>query len=256
MYAGNLLCALITITTAAAAVFSSSQPSSNTNVELTVDDVILFGVNGKVNVVSRTEFEEATNRVPIATAEQHDAEYSKYTRPDKREAEKPTRTIEKRCLKHTIWTMNPVETFYDWDIAMSGIVRAPQNDSASLKISEGVSLGNSLSVSSSSKFDLVAKFLSGGLGISFGSSWTTTRSSGYVFTVPPGKYGAIVSNPMTTRHSGYTDVGCIGSAERTEFSSNSYQSKAYSNLNWVDGVIGVCIGDTLPLPRCHGNGTL
>ncbi|KAI0991955.1 hypothetical protein K3495_g16231 [Podosphaera aphanis] len=256
MYANTLFCMLVTITTASAAVFSSSQPSSNTNHELTADNMILFGINGEVNVVSRAEFEQSTNRAPIATAEQHNAKNPKYATQGKREVDEATPDVEKRCPKHTVWTLNPAETFYDWDIPMSTVIHAPKNDAALVNVDSGYWVGNSLAVSTSASLDSVKKFLFNNFGLSVTSSWTTTYSTSYGFKIPPGKYGAVVSNPLTTRHSGYMDEGCIGSAKRTEFSSDSFQSKSHGGVSWVQGTIGLCIGDTYPLARCYGNGTL
>lgn len=67
----------------------------------------------------------------------------------------------------------------------------------------------------------------------------------------------MVSNPATTRHSGRVDIGCIAEAtDTTYFTADSYSSKAYGGLSWVEGTITLCTGDTYPLPRCSGEGTL
>jgi hypothetical protein len=103
----------------------------------------------------------------------------------------------------------------------------------------------------------VDAFLSTTFSISYTETWSSSYAAAYTFSIPTGKYGAVVSNPSTTRHSGYVDIGCIAEgATRTTFMADSYSSKSYDSLAWVDGVIQLCTGDTFPLPRCTGDGTL
>lgn len=237
------LLALI-FTTNASAV--KNPPASNI---LTADDVILLN-NGQVEVVTRSDLVAYTKDIPIASAA------DRYVNFQADNTENADHQIEKRCAKETVWKLATPETYLGWDVPMSGVIRAPAHTDASVNIVSGYWIGNSLSVSSSSAFELVEKFLSTTLGISYSKSLTTTYSAGYTFSIPAGKYGAIVTNPLLTRHSGTVDIGCVGNSKRVEFTGESFQSKSYSSMKWVEGIIGLCLGDSYPLQRCLGNGTL
>lgn len=91
---------------------------------------------------------------------------------------------------------------------------------------------------------------------SWSETWTSSYQSTISFPVPKGKYGAIVSNPFTTRYTGRVDIGCIGyPSESYEFQADAYTSRSYGEMDWVDGVISLCTGDTYPLQKCIGEGT-
>jgi hypothetical protein len=226
---------------------------------LTEDDIILYGRNGRVEVMKRAEysviaatdspFYNGTNPAPS------NATVYKTTSSTTAD-ELPTRALGARCSTETVFTLNPVETFLNWDVLMSQVVKA-NTDSTSVSVTEGFSIDNSISVSESATLSTVDQFLSTTFSISYTETWSSSYAAAYTFSVPTGKYGAVVSNPSTTRHSGYVDIGCIAEgATRTTFTADSYTSKSYDSLAWVDGVIQLCTGDTFPLPRCLGSGTL
>ncbi|POS87015.1 hypothetical protein EPUL_003606, partial [Erysiphe pulchra] len=230
-------------------VAASDESSSRLGHLLSADEVILYNSEGRVEVVPRSESLKYTGGLPVAKAEQRYANFVA-------NADEETNTgnkIEKRCRRQKVFTMKPAETYVNWDVAMSGVIRAPPHSNASINVASGYWIGNSLSVSIPSAVDVVKDFLTTTLGISYGRTWTTTYSAGYTFVIPAGKYGAIVSNPVATRHTGHMDLGCLGNSKRTEFSWESYESKSHSGMAWVDGIIGLCLGDTYPLPRCLGN---
>ncbi|CCU77080.1 CELP0028 Effector like protein [Blumeria hordei DH14] len=221
---------------------------------LTQDDVIIYGLHNQVKVISRSELQSIMGDIPIATEEQHNKNLTSLV-PDFTETE-PCRTIAKRCPKETVWSMNPVEVFLNWDVPVSNVVLAPPSNSVSLNINQGFSIGNSIKTSVSTNIKAIKNFLSSSFSVGFSKQWTTAYSAGYRFSIPPGKYGVIVSNPLTTRHSGFMDVGCIGQAERTEFLSDTYQGKDFSDMSWVEGVIGLCVSDSYPVKRCLGSGMI
>lgn len=230
--------------------------SSDINRNLNEDDVILFSKDGQFKVVPRSEYDVHFNDIASATPEQHHGNFVNVE-------EKPTsqnivkrQDIDKSCDKHSVFSVRPTERYINWDVPMSSVVRAPANSSASVSVSSGYWIGNSLRVSSSRNLEDVKLFIVKSLGVAYDKSWTTTFSAGYSYTIPKGRYGAIVSNPLTTKHSGYLDIGCIGRTTRTEYSFESYNSKDFAQMKWVDGVISLCLGDTYPLPKCLGNGTL
>jgi hypothetical protein len=226
---------------------------------LTEDDVILYGRNGRVEVMKRSEYSAiAATDSPFYNADNAppaNATVYKATRSSTTD-ELPTRALGARCSTETVFTLNPVETFLNWDVLMSRVVKA-NTDGTSVSVTEGFSISNSISVSASASLTLVEQFLSTTFSISYTETWAFSYAAAYTFSIPTGKYGAVVSNPSTTRHSGYVDIGCIAEgATRVAFQADSYTSMSYDSLAWVDGVIQLCTGDTFPLPRCTGSGTL
>ncbi|KAI6248621.1 hypothetical protein HI914_03312 [Erysiphe necator] len=219
---------------------------------LNADEMIHFDSKGHVEVVPRSDYLNYTGGVPIARPEQL---YANFT-VDVEEETNAEHKIEKRCKKQTVFTMKPAQTYVNWDVPMSGVVLAPPNSPASVSINEGFHIQNSLSSPPSLAINQIKQFMKLTFGISYSKSWTSSYKTGYTFSVPAGKFGVVVINPLTTRHSGYVDMGCIGQAKRTEFFGESYQPKAYSNMEWVEGLIGLCVGDTYPLHKCFGEGTL
>lgn len=66
-----------------------------------------------------------------------------------------------------------------------------------------------------------------------------------------------MSNAWTNRQSGIVFQGVIGEdAQPSYYQADSFESKSFDSLAWVDGVISLCTGDEFPLKRCLGDGTL
>lgn len=242
----SLLALLLTTSLSAAAVLKPRV--------LTADQVIVYGNDGRTEVISKAEYiaalqlgprPEATNTTTITDI------------TDLTEGEDDTNTLTKRCKSHTIIYENPTQKFQNWDVVMSGVVRSPPASAALVAVSSGYSISNTLGVSASSEMSLIKDFLSVSYEINYSQTWGTTYAAAYTFEVPAGKIGAVVSNPTTTRRSGKVWRGCPGTQGRTvEYSGDSYESRAYGGLTWVDGVIGLCFADEFPLKRCLGEGFL
>lgn len=174
--------------------------------------------------------------------------------------------IAKRCKKQDIFTMNPDQVFLNWDVPMSSVVRSlalnttgtsPTSPVTTVSVTAGYTIGNELSVSQGFGYSIIEGFLSGTTTISYSQSWTSSYTAAYTFQVPSGKYAVVVSNPSTTRKTGWVDTGCPGeTGNRVEYVADSYDSKAYGGLSWVDGIISLCTSDTYPVPRCVGGGTI
>ncbi|KAN0090130.1 hypothetical protein V8E51_018709 [Hyaloscypha variabilis] len=226
---------------------------------LTEDDVILYGRDGRVEVMKRSDYSiiAATDNPFYSSDDAPPANATIYKATSSATSDElPTRALGARCSTETVFTLNPVETFLNWDVLMSQVVKA-NTASTTVTVTAGFSIANSISVSESATLSTVDAFLSTTFSISYTETWSSSYAAAYTFSIPTGKYGAVVSNPSTTRHSGYVDIGCIAEgATRTTFMADSYSSKSYDSLAWVDGVIQLCTGDTFPLPRCIGDGTL
>lgn len=137
---------------------------------------------------------------------------------------------------------------------MSAVV---QGAPTTISVASGYNIANSITVGSSSILTIVKDFLQVSLNIDYGRSWTTLQSQTFSAVVPQGKFGALVSNPWTNRQSGNVFTGEIGTeGSLSYYQADSFESKGYDNLKWVDGVISLCTGDTYPLKRCMGGGTL
>lgn len=126
-----------------------------------------------------------------------------------------------------------------------------------ISVSTGFSIANSISVGSSISLGPIEKFLTASASIDYTKTWTTTQTQMFSGSVPQGKFGAFVSNPWTNRKSGTIFQGRVGSeGTLTNYQADSFDSKGFDTMQWVDGVISLCIGDSFPLKRCLGEGTL
>lgn len=95
------------------------------------------------------------------------------------------------------------------------------------------------------------------MSVNYGTTWTTTQTQTFSGEVPEGKYGAFVTNAWTNRASGNVWTGTLGGeGSLSYYQADSFDGKAYGDMSWVDGVITLCTGDTFPLKRCIGEGTL
>ncbi|KAM3075341.1 hypothetical protein ACMFMF_006016 [Clarireedia jacksonii] len=189
--------------------------------ELDESHIILFGENGRVEIANKADYLSSVN---IATTPPPGPNLIDTNSTN-------ASTLSKRCKSASIIRQNPDSVFLNWDVPMSSVVKAGEA-SSSVAVTAGYQIGNSLSVSVSSSLTIVKDFLSSTLGISYSQTWTSTYAAAYTFPVPAGKYGVVVSNPRTTRRSGYVDTGCVGEGSSAYYQADSYESHAY----------GGCIG--------------
>ncbi|KAL1655626.1 hypothetical protein SLS61_001647 [Didymella pomorum] len=213
-----------------------------------VDDVILYGKNGRFTMMKRDEFDELkklreSGVVPPMPSYLDD---SLITLPANESApSKPQGSLKKRATSLII--PNPHSRFLGWDVQTSQVV----------KVSTGYSITNSISVSQGATFTLVKDFLQASVSVDYSTSWQTTQTQAFSAAVPEGKYGAFVTNAWTNRESGNVWEGTIGGeGSLTYYQADSFESKSYGDMSWVDGVISLCTGDSFPLKRCLGDGTL
>ncbi|KAL4745593.1 hypothetical protein BDW72DRAFT_198511 [Aspergillus terricola var. indicus] len=152
----------------------------------------------------------------------------------------------------------PDAEFLGWDIPMSTVVHANEAD-ATVAMAQGQSIANSISVGTSFTAT-VEKFLQVGTTINYQWTETATLTGTVTMTIPKNRWGAIVSNPLTFRKSGYVFRGQPGSAQYEYFQADSFTHDTYSygqnSLSWVKGVVTTCLGNSYPLKRCLGEGEM
>ncbi|TVY80708.1 hypothetical protein LSUE1_G003575 [Lachnellula suecica] len=219
--------------------------------ELTERDIIVIR-DGKVSVMDKAIYHSENSHLALPADVN-----STHTAAEIRALGENPKTAEfakRGCKSQDIFTMAPNQVFLNWDVPMSTVVKAGETTST-VSVTEGYSISNSLSVASTVGAT-VSSFLTTSLTLTVSETWTSTYTAAYTFTVPAGKYGAVVSNPSTTRYTGTVDSGCIGASTREPFVFDGYASKAYGGLSWVDGTISLCTGDSYPLSMCIGDGTI
>jgi hypothetical protein len=245
----------VTINAAQAILFASIATSiSAAPAPITVgtNDVILYG-NGRLSVMKREEFaglEAARNSgTPPPKPGYLDGNLVTYTGNE-------TNIFVPRLKKRdtTLIVPGANNRFLGWDVQMSQVVKGAPT---SISISSGYSISNTISVGVSSQLTLIKDFLSVTMHVDYSQSWQSTQSQQFQVSVPEGKYGAFVSNPWTNRVSGNVWTGRIGGeGSLTYYQGDSFESKKFGDMEWVDGVISLCTGDSFPLKRCLGEGTL
>lgn len=164
------------------------------------------------------------------------------------------RDLEARCEESTEIQKLTDTTFTDWDVAMSPVIAAT-GGTASVMVSRGYSVANSLSVGVSAELTLIEDVFKTSLSITTTTTWTSTDTSTLTYGVPAGQYGVVVSNPYTRRITGNVLSGCTDSPTVTGFSSDSRTDQSFGSLAWVAGPIYMCNSSTYPIPYCVGTGT-
>ena len=238
----------ILLASSAALVVAAPAP-----VQLGEDDVVLYG-NGRYAMIKRSDLEvlEAARKSGVAPPKPGFLDDKLFTVPAKKN-DSPAKPLTKRG-GDTIIIPNADSRFLGWDTLMSTVVKGAPTD---ISVGAGYSVSNSISVGVSSQISLVKEFLSATVSTDYSRSWSSSQTQSFTAKVPEGKYGAFVSNAWTNRKSGKVFTGTIGGEGSTStYQADSFDARGYGNLNWVDGVISLCTGNTFPLKRCLGQGTL
>lgn len=216
------------------------------------DDVILYSKSGRVEIRKRAELDWLNNsqsRRPVHLS--NDTTPLGVFTPPAASTPGDSSRLGKRD-DTTIIMPNAPADFEGWDVPMSSVVKG-----GTIAVTAGYSIADALATSLSVAAGDVAEFLQATLQITYTKTWTSTYTTAYTFVVPADKYGAVVSNPNTHRESGTVFVGRIGSVGQLgTYQGDSYSSKSYESLSWVDGLIQLCTGDSYPLARCLGEGNL
>ncbi|PSN60264.1 hypothetical protein BS50DRAFT_579417 [Corynespora cassiicola Philippines] len=225
------------------------------------DDVVLVG-EGRFEVMKRSEFAELEqlrkSSIPPPAPGHFNASLKSYSGPELGHAvsESNTSSHTKRKNQNIIIPNEP-QRFLGWDVLMSQVVKGAPT---TIYVGTGYEISNEISVGVGLEVGLISDFLSVSTSVDYSNSWTSTQSQELEAEVPEGMYGAFVINPWTNRQSGYIwtgDMGKLGAGgSRTYWQADSFESRKYGDLAWVDGLITLCTGAEFPLKRCMGEGTL
>ncbi|ENH64041.1 hypothetical protein FOC1_g10000825 [Fusarium oxysporum f. sp. cubense race 1] len=147
-----------------------------------------------------------------------------------------------------------LEQFLNWDVPMSPVISSLDGSKATVSVTSGFTIANSLKVGASFSIPLIEDILTTSLSIDYTETWTSSQQQSLSFQVPENHHGLIVSQPYVRRVQGNVLDGCGDEIEKTEFTSDSYESQTYGNLEWVKGIIRLCSSETYPVPFCNGEG--
>ncbi|OLN96203.1 hypothetical protein CCHL11_03268 [Colletotrichum chlorophyti] len=207
-------------------------------VALNFDDVIVVGEDGSHQIMKSAEYDALQARAERSVA------------PALEDVEGIAR---RGCAESTEIQVLSDEEFLNWDVAISPVLSSI-GGSATVSVANGYSIANTVTVSSSISTTFAKIALGVSLSVSYAQSWTTTETQTLGFTVPDGQYGLVVSQPNVRRVTGNILSGCTDSPTKSSFTSDTYSSQSYGNLNWVKGVIRLCNSTTYPVPYCIGQG--
>lgn len=211
---------------------------------LGADDVIVVANDGSRQVMKAAEF-DALNKAASAPARRHVLPAAEGS------------NLHRRCDESTEVQVLTDEEFNDWDTAISPVSSSAAGE-VRISVSSGYSIANSIAVGETTTINLnvdKVTLMSQTFSLTYTNTWTTTQDQSQIFLLPEGQYGVVVSQPYVRRITGYFYDGCTDSPEKTEFTSNTYESASYGNLAWVKGVIRLCANETYPIPYCNGQGT-
>ncbi|KAJ4328406.1 hypothetical protein N0V84_001089 [Fusarium piperis] len=220
----------------------SASNAAVTKRSLSPDDVIVLANDGTSQVMKVAEFEALENRpaAPVALAPAPVKGSSKLRR--------------RGCEKSSEVQVTSDKEFLNWDIAISPVISST-GGSASVTVSSGYSLSNSLTIGTSLSLSALKGILGLSLSVDYSESWSTSQDQSLSFEVPAGQHGVIVSQPYVRRVEGNYLDGCTDDWKKTGFVSDTYESQSYGNLQWVKGLIRLCNSTEYPIPYCIGEGS-
>ncbi|GKT41495.1 uncharacterized protein ColSpa_01676 [Colletotrichum spaethianum] len=220
--------------------------ASLSSLNLSHDDVILFGVNGQYKIVKDAEFHNLTSTGALT--------YGGNDKVDARDISEPLAALETRDCPglNSEFTVTSTANFLDWDIQMSAVWGAQQAP-VTIAVAHGHSVANQVSFGGDIGFPI--KAISLGLNIDYTKTWTTTDTTTITYTVPQGYYGTVISQPWTHRVYGNVYTSCTtDNWQKTTFMASSHTSQNYGGMEWVTGVLRLCASKDYPVPYCEGSG--
>ncbi|TDZ25960.1 hypothetical protein Cob_v000028 [Colletotrichum orbiculare MAFF 240422] len=217
--------------------------SSSASQHLAPDDVIIYGVNGEHKIIKEAEFQNLT-AAGILT-------YGGDDPLESRAAPIARRACNGR--ESSEFTVTSKADFLDWDVQISPVVGA-QQAAVTISVSKGYTLTNTITVSAGISGAYSGIGLSVGVDVS--KAWATTDTTTFLYQIPVGQYGVIVSQPWTHRVYGdvYTACDETNWTKAGTFMASSHTSQSYGSFDWVTGVFRLCANEAYPVPFCNGNG--
>ncbi|WYZ42145.1 hypothetical protein EsH8_V_001040 [Colletotrichum jinshuiense] len=208
---------------------------------LAADDVILLNHDGTSQIMKAADYDalEAAAPAPASIAS-----FNATSTPG---------LLRRGCAQSTEVQVTADDQFLNWDVAISPIVSSLGDSQATVGVSTGFEIGNSLTIGSEISVGgdaIIGMSLSMDLDI----SWSTSLEHSLDYEVPANMYGVIVSQPYVRRVQGNLLTGCTDSPTKTYFMADTYESQGYGGLSWVKGVIRLCSSETYPIPFCNGQG--
>lgn len=233
---------------------ASATPAKQEPRILQYDDVILPRADGGYDIMKKWEWSHIERRMEKAAREQamenKRAALAGDTIPPWANLDVGKRDCEESREVQILTDTN----FTDTDIPMSPVIGG-QGGQATVAVTKGYSVANSLTVGISEEITFVKDLFSASMKIDYGTTWTSTDSQTFTYWVNPGEYGVVVSNPFTRRITGNVLSGCSDSPTTSTFTADSRSSQTYGDLSWVRGPIYLCNSTTYPVPYCVGDGT-
>lgn len=216
----------------------SVSQAAATNKILSSDDVIVLKTDGTSQIMKAADLERLETAPAIET-----------------------RNIAKKglqrrgCEKSTEIQVLSEKEFLNWDVAMSPIISSLGGAKATVSVTDGFTVANSLKVGVGFSIPLITDILTSSLSIDYTETWTSSQQQSLSFVVPDEHHGIIVSQPYVRRVQGRVIDGCTDEPDKSEFISDSYESQSYGDLQWVKGIIRLCSSKTYPIPYCNGEGS-
>ena len=208
---------------------------------LSYDDVIVLKADGKSEIIKAADFDQKQARAGDSSVARTNSL-------------NPSNIAPRGCDKSKEVQVLSDTEFLNWDVAISPVVSSLGGETASVAVTDGYMIANSLTVTEGVNCTPVKDILQLTYSISYAETWTTQQSQTLTFTVPDNMYGVIVSQPYVHRIQGNVLSGCTDNPSNTTFMSDTYTSQSYGDLNWVKGVIRLCSSETYPIPYCIGDG--
>lgn len=247
------------------AILGASQAKPAPKV-LEFDDVLLLREDGDHVVMKKWDYQIEEDKREVQRRREARANVGR--------APAMSAKLDKKCEESTEVQVLTDENFNDWDVAMSPVIGNTGSSVATVAVAKGYSIADAVSVSPEGGPDCddraveltltcqvsetvgvtLESVLTASLSLSYTNTYTTTDTQTFSFNVPNGQYGLVISNPYVHRVTGNVLSGCTDSPTAETFSTSSYTSQTYGDLEWVKGPIVMCNSSTYPVPFCVGEG--
>lgn len=228
--------------------------------KLQFDDVILVGADNSMSIMKEAEYERRHahhQSIQMLKNTKGEAEYSQYKEAPPRPQYLPSNEPRRKCLESTETQVLLDTLMTDWDVPLSPVIGNRGHSRTSVSVTQGYSLYTEIVIETDTEGLLkpvADQFLMHVKGIDSDLNWRTSQDLSITFEVPPGQYGVIISQPFVRRIEGKILTGCTDAPQVHPFWTNSFTSKSYGDLAWVDGIIRMCNSSSYPVPYCNGWG--